>query len=381
MPDPRELIDGYFDDTLTADQLKSLSAWIKADPNNARAFAQSSLLHDRLRNTFAIAEEVPVKFTLPWEGRGGARDDAGTGYDGDFVTPASPSPKARSSPSTLPCEGVEEMPASSLTSTPKLRSNAERVLFLRTTAAAAVLVAGLVILWFSIGTPTATAAIRELDRIIVNSIRSKDRTYEIVVEDITSEDKGKRSSRPETLRPPKPPLDGATLYVRSGNQFVLIRKTLEGLPFITGSNGQQSWAINTRGPVRVSSDTHRFDHDLPGHETSVPLTNLHEGLQQLKRAYHLTSSSLGPEEVVPEQGHEARLLIAVKKPRVRGPQRVEIVYDSTTGRILRMRFIQMPYGPDRLDLRLSLLSEEELQADFFEHTSHHAPDRKIEMEN
>lgn len=344
MTDPRELIDGYFDDSLTAEQLESLSTWIKADPNNAHSFAHASLLHDRLRNTFTIAEEPPVKFTLPREGE-------------------------------------VERPGSTSTSILTIPSKIERVLFWKTTSAAAVLVAGLAILWFSIGTPTATAAIRELDRIIVNSIRSKDRTYEIVVEDIAPEDKGKLFPGPETLRPPKPPLDGATLHVRSGKQFVLIRKTLEGLPFITGSNGQQSWAINTRGPVRVSSDTHRFDHDLPGHETSVPLTNLHEGLQQLKRAYNLTFSTLGPEEVVPEQGQDARLLIAVKKPRERGPQRVEIVYDSTTGRILRMRFVQMPYGPNRLDLRLSLLSEEELPADFFEHTSHHAPDRKIEMEN
>jgi hypothetical protein len=251
----------------------------------------------------------------------------------------------------------------------------------RTTAAAAVLTIGLATLWFSIGTPTASAAIRELDRIIVNSMRSIDRTYEIVVEDITTERRGKRTIRPETQRPPKPPLDGATLYVRSRNQFVLKRKTEEGLPFLTGSNGQQSWAINTRGPVRVSSDIHRFDHDLPGHETSVPLTNLHEGLQQLKHAYDLTFSALGPDEYLPEDSHEARLLIAVKKPKERGPQRVEIVYDATSGGILRMRFVQMPYGPDRLDLRLSLVGEEELPSDFFEHASHHVRDRKIEVEN
>jgi hypothetical protein len=201
------------------------------------------------------------------------------------------------------------------------------------------------------------------------------------VEDIATERKGKRSIQPETQRPPKPPLDGSTLYVRSDKQFVLIRKTQEGLPFVTGSNGQQSWAINTRGPVRVSSDIHRFDHDLPGHETSVPLTNLNEGLKQLKYAYDLTFSALGPEEYWTEDGHESRLLIAVKKPKERGPQRVEIVYDSMTGGILRMRFVQMPYGPDRLDLRLSLVSKEELPSDFFEHTSHHVPDRKIEVEN
>ncbi len=65
--------------------------------------------------------------------------------------------------------------------------------------------------------------------------------------------------------------------------------------------------------------------------------------------------------------------MAVKKSKVRGPQRVEIAYDSKSGRILGMRFVQMPYGPDRLDLRLSLVDENDLPVSFFEHSSHHAP--------
>jgi hypothetical protein len=335
IPDARELIDGYLDEALTADQQDELSAWIKANPEHARIFAEAMLLHDRLRNTLGAAEtpeaiHPSLTIASPWDLLGGSW----------MMSPLA-----------------------------------------RTTAAAAVLILGLATLWFNIGTPTASAAIRELDRIIVNSMKSKDRTYDIIVEDITTERRGKRSAKPESQRPPKPPLDGATLYVRSGNQFVLIRKTQDGLPFVTGSNGQQSWAINTRGPVRVSTDVHRFDRDLPGHETSVPLTNLHEGLQQLKRAYDLTFSALGPEEYQTGDGRKARQLIAVKKPKERGPQRVEIVYDAITGGILRMRFVQMPYGPDRLDLRLSLVSEEELSFDFFEHSSHHVPDRKIEVEN
>ncbi len=335
IPDPQQLIDGYFDEALAAEQHEALSHWIKANPDHARIFAEASLLHDRLRNTLAMdAVSVAIDQSSTTETSQGW-------LGGSWLTGSMG----------------------------------------RTTVAAALLLVGLAGLWLSIGSPPASAAIRELDRIIVNSMRSKDRTYQIVVEEITTDYTGKRSVQPETQRPPKPPLDGATLFVGSGNRFVLIRQTPEGLPFVTGCNGRQSWAINTRGPVRISFDIHRFDHDLPGHETSVPLTNLHEGLQQLKYAYDLTFSALGPEEYRSEAGHEARLLIAVKKPKERGPQRVEIVYDSTTGAILRMRFVQMPYGPDRLDLRMSLISEEQLPSDFFEHAKHHAPDRKIELEN
>ena len=335
IPDPRRLIDGYFDDALTVDQHEELIAWIKANPGNARIFAKEMLLHDRLRNIL-VAHETPVA----------------------------------------------NSPSATIESPVGLYRGAWLMSVLtRTMAAAVLLILGLATLWFSIGTPKASAAIRELDRIMISSMRSRDRTFQIVVEDITTERPGNGSARAESQRPPKPPMDGATLYVRSGHQFVLLRYTKDGLPFVTGSNGKQSWAINPRGPVRVSADVHRFDHDLPGHETAVPLSNLHDGLQQLKIAYHLTFAALGPEEYETEKGHEVRQLTAVKKRDQRGPQRVEIVYDATTGSILRMRFVQMPYGPDRLDLRLSLVSEEELSSDFFEHTSHHTSDRKIEVEN
>lgn len=351
--DARRLIDGYFDDVLTEQEHVELNRWLQADPEHAIIFAEASLLHDRLRNVLAS--------------NGSVESLANESLSTDPIS-------SEANELRLSNDSQDQL------GTPRLHTTAWKVL-----ASMATVAAGLAVLWFSFSSSTASAAIRELDRIILNSIRSQDRTYGIVVEDISTS--GRRDKRsPEMQRPPKPPLDGATLHVRAGNQFVLIRKTAEGLPFITGSNGKQSWAINTRGPVKVSSDVHHFDRDLPGHETSVPLTNLHEGLEQLKRAYHLEFSDLGPEEYSPvdgsnDEGDEARLLVAVKKPRERGPQRVEIVYDSNSGRILRMRFVQMPYGPDRLDLRLSLESEEELPTDFFEHASHHESDRKIEMED
>lgn len=333
MTEHRKWIDGYFDDTLSAEQLAALAEWIKSDPEHAVQFANASLLHDRLRNALTTDHE-----------------------DTSF---ASAKHNMR--------DGYERTPIS--------------VLVWRTAASLTALAAGLALLWFNLATPSASAAIRELDRIITSSIRSKDRTYQIVVEAVTHlENREKRSDRPESQRPTKPPLDGATLHVRSGNQFVLIRKTNEGIPFITGSDGSRSWAINVRGPVRVSSDIHHFDRDLPGHESSIPLANLHEGLEKLKRAYQLHFSTLGPEEYETLSGESIRLLVAVKKPKERGPQRVEIVYDSISGRILSMRFIQMPYGPDRLDLRLSLVNENELPVDFFDHVSHHSPDRTVETE-
>ena len=336
-PNIRELIDGYFDDNLTESQQTALLDWLKADPEHARIFASESILHDQLRNALSVDRDLT---------------DLGE---------VKASSEQKRSTSWLP---------KSFVPTP----------LWSTAATIAVLLTGLAIVWLSPGPSAASAAFRELDRIIVNNIQSKDRTYEIVVEDVVVPARRDKRS-PEVHRPPKPPLDGATLHLREDRQFVLIRQTNDGLPFITGSNGQQSWAVNARGPVKVSQDVRHFDHDLPGHETSIPLTNLQEGLERLKQSYDLQFSTLGPEEYEAQNGEDARLLMAVKKPKVRGPQRVEIAYDSKTGRILHIRFVQMPYGPDRLDLRLSLVNENELALDFFEHSSHHTPDRRIEVEN
>jgi len=113
----------------------------------------------------------------------------------------------------------------------------------------------------------------------------------------------------------------------------------------------------------------------------IDLTDRSFGLGRLRQAYQVHLSTPGPEEYEVPDGETVRMLVAVKKPSERGPQRVEIAYESKSGHILHMRFVQMPYGPDRLDLRLSLMNENEPPLNFFEHTSHHTPDRKVETEN
>lgn len=185
---------------------------------------------------------------------------------------------------------------------------------------------------------------------------------------------------PEERRPPKPAMDNALLHVRGGHQFVLVRTTATGELFLTGSNGRSSWAIRPDGPVRVSSDRTSFSRDLPGHEQSMALTDTEEALQTLRKAYDI---QVLPVETAPDdtsRSESSRLLVAVKKPGNRGPKRVEITYVVNTGRILQMRFVEMPYGPESLTLRLTLTDESDLGPSFFEHTFHHAPERAVEYE-
>jgi hypothetical protein len=172
-------------------------------------------------------------------------------------------------------------------------------------------------------------------------------------------------------------MEGAMLYVRGGHQFVLSRTTKEGAPFVTGSDGKVSWAVRPRGPVHVSADTARHSRDLPGHEYAMPLNDIQDALEQLRQAYDI--QVLPVEEQLQTDWEASRLLVAVKKRGRPGPSRVEITY-SLSGHIRQIRFVEMPYGPDRLTLRLTLVDQSDLGAAFFDHSTHHDPDRAVEFE-
>lgn len=233
-----------------------------------------------------------------------------------------------------------------------------------------------VAIWFGFGTTPASAA-TELSRLIAVQSQAVDRTYRITVEEIAAPRRN-QNHVDQAGRPPKPPLDEALLHVRHGSQFVLIRKTADGKPFVTGSNGQMSWAVRPDGPVRQTRDLTRFHRDVPGHEHGLPLMQIDEGLEQLRTAYDVELLPLETDEAKP--GETTRLMVAVKKKGQRGPQRVEISYAVASGLIRQLRFVEMPYGPERLTLRLTLVEERDLGPTFFNHESHHAVDRTVEEE-
>jgi hypothetical protein len=332
--DPKQLIDGYLDETLSPDEHAELNRWLKANPQNAREMVEATLLHDRLRSELLVVSAM-----------GGGQAQL------SYAVQDSPSMRSRRRFQPL------------------------------TATVSVVVVAMLVIavLWRGLGESSASAAVIELNRLIAANAQPTDRTYQITVEEAASPARRDgRAESPERGRPPKPPMEGARLHVRGGQQFVLVRTTTEGLPFVTGSNGQTSWAVRTDGPVRLSSDLTRFSHDLPGHEHSMPLNSIHDGLERLREAYDV---QLLPVEIVDDEAaadaEPSRLLVAVKKPGFRGPKRVEITYSIRSGFIRQMRFVEMPYGPERLTLRLTLVEERELGPNFFDHESHHDAARDV----
>lgn len=332
IPDSLRLIDGYLDESLSPEEQLEFEAWLKASPEAGRLFAQRALLHDQLRGAVLMRASVPAE------------------------------------PLPLPVAPVSTGPVALAMFRPWA------------TLLGAALTIALVwlVLWKGLGENPASAAALELNRLISVSAKSLDRTYQVTVEEVAlHQSRGKHNSRIGRERPPKPPMEGAMLYVRGVRQFVLARLTKDGEPFITGSDGKVSWAVQPQGPVHISPDTAQYSRDLPGHEYAMPLNDIQGALEQLRDAYDI--QVLPIEEQLQTDFEASRLLVAIKKRGSRGPNRVEITY-ALSGEIRQLRFVEMPYGPDRLTLRLTLVDQSDLGEAFFDHSAHHAPDRVVELE-
>lgn len=332
-----DLLRRYFDEGLTESERNEFQSQLADSSTAMERFVEEALLHDRL-GTLVRAEAM-------------------LSGDAPFAAPVIP-----------PAKVIRIRPAS----------------WLKATAAAIVAAVVTLMVFFWNGNHSAMAGHAELHRVIAASELDVDHTYAITVESSTlaSNSKGRSKNRtmPEDKRPPKPPLDDAMLHVRGRNLFVLMRTTSEGNPFITGCDGRSSWAVPPHGPVRMSNDLQRFNHDVPGHEFSLSLCNLPDMLQQLETAFELSVLPVEYGDDKNVQASPGRLLIATKKRGYPGPRRVEIGYSSDTGEIDQLRFIDMPYGPDRLTVSLSRIESDPLPADFFNHSSHHSSDRRVESE-
>jgi hypothetical protein len=175
--------------------------------------------------------------------------------------------------------------------------------------------------------------------------------------------------------------DGATLYVRGANQYVMTVMLSSGLQRTSGCDGVQSWAFHKNGPVHVSADLNRFRGGLPGQQQGVPFINMHDHLSQLQlqTGYDV---DLGDSKQNAADGTKLSQLIGVRKSRdVRGPKQVEIWFDAETGTIHKMLLDGLPRGRSGpKTVMLELLNQSHLDAEFFSHESHHEPGRRIRYE-
>jgi|694.fasta_scaffold00499_39 hypothetical protein len=352
-PDWQKLIDRYLDDELSQAELLSFQEWLAADPSHMQQFVEAAMLHDRLHGMMLARTAI---HSVAHEGVGRDDDHADEHESGS--------------------ESINEATAKVKKLAKSNRSLPRRLAVLF--AVATSLLFGIV-LWRG-GAP-AFAAQSELQKVIAAQLLPRDRSYAIEVESSVIGG-AKQKSRPASeVRPPKPPLNGARLFVRGKSMFVLMRTLSTGEPFITGCDGQVSWSVPPGGAVRVSPNLQEFSRDVPGHEYSMSLCNLTDALAQLNSAYEINLLPVEYDDPTAETRTEStRLLVATKRSGYRGPRRVEITYTQESRLIEQIRFIDMPYGSDRLTIRMSLAAQNNLADDFFLHESHHADDRRIIQE-
>jgi len=344
-----ELVHLYLDDCIEQDDLLKLQSLLQESQSHREVFRDIALLHEQLSQTLPLLALPAESITL-------ARQV-------EQITLAQQPEPMRADPA------------------PSVRKRSNR----STLALIGVVAATLLLVTLLLPSRNRSFAGSELQRIL-HANQNAILHYRIDV-DQTSRMKKPRSKTNTDARPPKPSLHQAELFVEGSDRFVLIRTPEVGQAFITGCDGEISWAIAPQGAVRVSKDLGQFSRDIPGHEHSIPLANLKLGFEKIQKAYDVqflapapddpTLDSSGDDTYKSDSSGGEALLIATKHRGERGPKRIEIHYDSITGEIQQMRFVDMPYGPDQITIRLSLLDHTPVPEDFFHHTYHHSSDRTV----
>lgn len=229
-------------------------------------------------------------------------------------------------------------------------------------AAAALVMLGALL--FGLAPSRATAAVNRM----LAAMQRGDRSYTISV---IEGDAQMTMNKGRTLS-----YEGAVLHLRGERQFVLVRSIIEGGRRITGSDGTVNWDIVGDGPVKVTSDLTRFRGGLPGEQQDAAFLDLAGNLSGLKNGYDIALS-----DVSGEPSH-ARLHAQRKSRDVRGPREMNITFRRDSGVIVALELRGLPRargGPEAL--RLTLTSEATLPADFFTHTPHHEPGRRVQDES
>lgn len=318
------LVEGWLDGILDAAAERRLAALLSASPAVATRLARATLVHDRLRDLFRA-------------------DDGGVSH---------------------------EPPSSSLRR--RVRRRTLAWMALPAALAATLLVA---IVMGRSSPATAAAALEGVAR----AGGVGDREYRVHVLDhgpagpmIVETEAGGR----------KPGVDGARLFVRGSDRFVLERSFGDGTRFVNGCDGAIGWSVPPTGHVHLSGDVARFRRGIPGEGADVPFIALPENLLGLRRGYRLRLEAALPDRT--------RRLVAEREGRRRGPARVTIRFDAEgtpleivlEGLREGLEWVDRPgeptEGPDRV--ALELVSRADLAPDFFAHDHHHAPDRPLDWE-
>ncbi len=247
----------------------------------------------------------------------------------------------------------------------------------------ALAIAAAVIVMFMVLGPqqSVSAAMASLEKVLEAAAKPLDRTYLVrVVEEYPRDKKPKNLSQEAWDREAEKQIDGATLFVRGANQYVLNVMLQSGLRRTSGCDAEVSWAFREDGPVHVSTDLSRFRGGVPGQQQDIPFMNLHSHLSQLQRGYDV---GLSEQQDSASDGTVLSRLVGVRKSSdVPGPKQIDIWFDANDGTVHKMLLSGLPRGRGGpKSAMLELEDQSELAPNFFSHEAHHEPGRRIRFED
>jgi len=228
----------------------------------------------------------------------------------------------------------------------------------RASAAALVVIA----LGYLVLTASQTPALASLNDILGALARPGDRALHIQVEPLVAE------------LPPRHGLNGATLYLRNGREYLLVRRDPNGGELFDGYDGHQSWRIRAGVVVETKEGLGAGGLALPQVMSGVLFVDLPQALERIRVDYTVERLDQIP---LPAGGALWRHVLARRHSHaVKGPETIEIWAHPTTGMPRRIVFDQGKFQGSTQPRRLTfdLVSEEAQPANWFGPGPHAAAD-------
>jgi outer membrane lipoprotein-sorting protein len=244
---------------------------------------------------------------------------------------------------------------------------------------AALLIISFVILFMKMPANTAMASI---EKMAVALDHAGDRTYSITVENSGKDNNSSTEQLREQSEEPgeRAVLNGATLYLRGSDKFVLFRQTPSGRTVINGSDGQTRWLIRPDRPVLVSNDPQAFRIPMPPELEAILSLDFKATLQHIRNNYKIKIL----EEVTDDKAqHNSRTYLDASKTSkdFPGPKNIEIWSDTKTGLLLRIEFADIHLESDSSPKRLiiDLINQTKQPDEWFTRQAHQEADAEVDF--
>lgn len=260
-------------------------------------------------------------------------------------------------------QGGEKTPNTSAT----IRAEERRVAkWVPKVSAIAALVFVAIAVWTLTNSPSA--AVAAINRMITALSSPGDRTFHIQMEDLPERGRRRPNDKPGSV--PRPGLDDATLYLRDGQQYVLVRHDPQGGVIYDGYDGQQSWRVRDGKVAETRQGLGAGGIPMPPIMANIPFTDLQSTLQAIQGNYTLEEQDNAAFSV--SKTKLLHVLVRRNSRWVKGPETIEIWADQESALPQRIVFddakVQGNETPCRITLDLT--NQTELPGAWFSAKSH-----------